>query len=326
MEAVGQAYTVSPELLKPLLTYRYKRISQEINKFLFENRGAEGEVFKTVERKAYTNKIRISTKPLKKVNYFLRFETGKIKIIFPESSRRVFAAGKDKTFYGAETVLVPLNGDKPRKIPSVVVHSKEFDYWNDWYKRVVYTVWMQDRPGGVYLAPFFDKVGDNLFTQPRFSGDFRNYPFKSKIDKAFCLRDITRAVLWLNNGGYCHGDVKMDNFLIREGIDFEGIRRPVSFLSDFDHTDRPGSEGKAFDSYPHWDPCQNHGILNLYTDLYGLAYTYVLEAFSFNNFALAGIRDRVFQDLRAGEDKESAEYCSFPCQSDQEIEIWSFFY
>lgn len=326
MEAIQSGVTYT-EVLRPLIPSHAELVSLEINKFLFENREAGDEVFKTVLCEKEVKRIKLLNSVLKDVNFFLRFEKGEMKlsIIIPEQSKKIIAEGRVKKIFASETVTLRLNAFKAEKFSSVVMHTKDFDEINEWYKTLLYSVWVREKPQGVYLAPFFEKVGDELYTQERFDGDFHSYLFKSKHDKAMCLRDVTRAILWINSRTCCHGDVKNRNFLIKEMVDFEGIRRPVALLTDFDHSDGPGSDKKILDLYPFWDPCMNHGILNPYTDLYGLVFNYVLMVFKFDIFVLAGIRDRVFQDLRAGNDKGSIEYCPFPCQLEQEKEIWALF-
>ena len=321
MEAIQ--YSVQPDDLKAYIPQRTDLICREINTFLFENKEFK-TIFCEKEAKHEEKKVKLKSPVLEDVQFFLRFENGQISIIIPDDSRKVIAFGKNNTYFASETVRMELSAKKVEKFSSVVMHSVDFDHYNDWYKKRVYTLWIEEKPPGVYLAPFFEKIGDDFYTQERFAGDLLNY--KGQFNKALCWRDLNRSIMWMNGKGICHGDVKPINCLIKEMVDSEGVFRPVSLLTDFDFTDRPGSNKvEPEEPYSWWDPCMKEGsILSLYTDLYGLAFTFVLGIFKINDVALANIRDQVFNDLRSG--KEAERYEIVTSQLEHEKKVWALFY
>ncbi len=151
----------------------------------------------------------------------------------------------------------------------------------------------REQPQDVYLAPPFDQLDVNLFTQKRLLGSMQTFFCDPRSNGLHIplYQKVVSTVKWVNDQGIVHRDIKFDNFLIQQNPD----QTFTPLLTDFDLSGNFGTEksGWSKEEYPLWDPCCSYRGVKALTDVYSITCMYLLTWTQVTTSELSSKRDLI---------------------------------
>lgn len=293
---------LSPSILEPFFSKPCHResVTREINTFLSKQKNVEV---------ACSRSIGTYRQNGRRAHFYLRKdeETGMVSLIYPTLPLVEVGSGAFKKYVESVTLNLPLPGCEcePELFDSVLMRGHTKSDFQQIKDGVTVHTWLfnKEKPGDVYLADPLTPLAHRRFTMVRYQASGDSVYFDSQKMVHSLLRDMTKAVLWVQAQKVFHQDVKWGNFLVDTRVDHEGVVRPIAFLADIDRIKKAGApRRKARSSYnfDYWDPCRRFGgIVTPFIGYYALTFCRLLKL-GRSPETLVEIRDKIYVQAALG--------------------------
>lgn len=253
--------------------------------------------------------------------FFIKWDKNReeISLLFPREE--AVGSGFWKKFFASNTIKIPLTPQKKeiREFESVWIEADNKTAHEVRIQEFLYKQFIKEMPMGVYFLEPWEQIHQNIYTQRRLTNRLDGTKFDDPFQKAHCIRDMARNLVWMHKQRMIHGDVSLKNILVEERIDDEGFPRLVSYLTDFGSTKTWGAnQDRKLDDYVRWDPCKCFADINTpLMDWYGFVVTNILAWFpemaihlKWENFI--STRQKVFDHESRGDFVSDAFYWTGP--------------
>lgn len=188
-------------------------------------------------------------------------ETGVVSLIYRNTPSEDVGEGEDKMYVASTTIDLPLprSTASSEKYDSVIMEPYDPSSLGDirWGIYSHKELLKKDLPKDVYLALPLREIVEGFFTMRRYTDNAFNYVSMKRIQPSL-WRDMTKAILWVQEQTWIHRDVKWDNFLVNEAVDHTGKKRIIAYLTDLDTIEgacAPPKKNRKPQLFRTWDAC-----------------------------------------------------------------------